>query len=224
MKKISTFLFVATIILVNSLNAQTKCPNVRVSSPDMVKESEALTFTVMVSGGDPNVTPTYNWSISAGTITSGQGTSTIIVETTGLGGQTATATVELGGYDRTCSSMASATSPIEALPKTELHIHGNYISPLAFMQDASKFAGDFMSAYYAAETTKAVIFFYPGKTDSKSAAKIKQMTATTKTAFAAMGMKPAMYTMKTAGKRGNTSYEMWIVPNGGEVPVATPVK
>jgi len=224
MKKITAFLFVSVLLIINSAHAQNKCPDVRMSSPDIIKEGEPATFTTLVTGGDPNVSPTYNWAISAGTITSGQGTSTITVETTGLGGQTSTATVELGGYDRTCSVMASSTVSIDKAPKTEKLIEGNYTTPVVFMQDASKFAGDFMSAYYGSESTKAVVFFYPGKTDAKAATKIKQMMATTKTSFAAMGMKPEMYTMKTAGKRGNTSYEMWIVPKGGEVPVASPVK
>jgi len=224
MKKIITLLFSAILFIANAVHAQVKCPDVRLTSPDIIKEGEPLTFTANVTGGDPAVTPTYNWSVSAGTISSGQGTSSITVDTKGLGGQSCTATVDLGGYDRTCSSYASSTASIDMVPKTELHIEGNYMTPVSYMQDASKFAGDFMSAYYASETTKAVIFFYPGKTDTKAAAKIKQMTATTKTAFAAMGMKPAMYKIITAGKRGNTSYEMWIVPKGGEEPVATPVK
>jgi len=223
MKKITACLFGAVVLMVNSLYAQ-KCPDVRLTSPDIVKEGDVLMFVANVTGGDANITPTYNWSISAGIISSGQGTSSITVDTKGLGGQTATATVELGGYDRTCSSMASSTTSIDKVPKTEMLMEGNFITPVAFMQDASKFAGDFMSAYYGAESSKAIVFFYPGKTDTKAATKIKQMMATTKTSFSAMGMKPAMYKMITAGKRGNTSYEMWIVPKGGETPVATPVK
>jgi len=221
MKKITGFLIIAILVASNSVHAQ-KCPTVRVTSPDIVKEGQALMFTANITGGDPNVSPTYNWSISAGTISSGQGTSSITVDTKGLGGQSATATVDLGGYDRSCSSYASSTASVDMVPKTELHISGNFTTSASFLEDATKFAGDFMSAYYGSESSKAVVFFYPGKTDAKAAATIKQMTATTKTAFAAMGMTPAMYKITTAGKRGNTSYEMWIVPKDGEAPVATP--
>jgi hypothetical protein len=93
------------------------CPTVDVSCPSDVAEGGTITFTANVSGGDPNVTPTYNWTVSAGTIASGQGTSSITVETTGLGGQTVTATVDVGGYDRSCSTSDSCTTSVTKAPQ-----------------------------------------------------------------------------------------------------------
>ena len=222
MKKITTFLFVFALLVISVSDAQTKCPDVKLTSPDIIKEGEPAIFTATVTGGDANVTYTYNWSVSSGTISSGQGTSSITVDTKGLGGQSCTATVDLGGVDRTCSSYASSTVSIDNVPKTELHIKGNFSTTKSFTDDAGKFAGDFMSAYYASESTKAIIFLYPGK-DTKAATAVKQMTAATKTAFTKYGVKPVMYKIVTAGKRAQTSYEMWIVPKDGEMPVATPV-
>ena len=94
----------------DAANAQANCPTVRTSCPDSVKVGEELTFTANVSGGDQNVTPTYNWTVSAGSISSGQGTSTIIVETQEAGGMTITATVDVGGYSRECSTAHSCTA------------------------------------------------------------------------------------------------------------------
>jgi hypothetical protein len=71
---------------------------------------------------------TYNWSVSAGTISSGQGTSSIIVDTKGIGGQTVTATVEVGGLAATCSRTASSSTAIKTIvpPKcTKLDEYGN---------------------------------------------------------------------------------------------------
>jgi len=96
----------------DAANAQANCPTVRTSCPDSVKVGEDLTFTANVSGGDQNVTPTYNWAVSAGTISSGQGTSTIIVETKEAGGMTVTATVDVGGYSRECSTSHSCTASV----------------------------------------------------------------------------------------------------------------
>src|SRR5258708_1611227 len=98
---------------------QQQCPTVIVTSPDSVKAGDPLMFTANVTGRDKNVSPTYNWSISAGTISSGQGTSTITVDAAGLDGQTATATVELGGYDRKCSVYASGTTIIDQKPEAK---------------------------------------------------------------------------------------------------------
>ncbi|HKQ05296.1 MAG TPA: hypothetical protein VJ464_09205 [Blastocatellia bacterium] len=97
--------------------SQSKCPTTKMVCPDLVKVGEKLTFTANVQGGDQNVTPTYNWTVSAGAISSGQGTSTITVDTKGVAADTSvTATVELGGYDRECgygSTVASCTSSVE---------------------------------------------------------------------------------------------------------------
>src|SRR5205823_13125607 len=68
--------------------------------------------------GTPTVNPTYNWTVSAGTITSGQGTTSITVDTKGLGGQTVTATVEVGGVEPTCTNRtASCSSRVRPRPK-----------------------------------------------------------------------------------------------------------
>ncbi len=76
-------------------------------------QGSPITFTAAVDG-DANVT--YNWSVSAGTISSGQGTSSITVSTDGLGGQTVTATVELGGLDPSCSRTASCSTSVRPPP------------------------------------------------------------------------------------------------------------
>jgi hypothetical protein len=91
------------------------CPSLSVSVPSEVKSGEPVTFTA--TGSDE---ATYNWSVSAGTITSGQGTSTIVVDTSGLAGQSVTATVSLGGLDPSCSATASATVTIASAPQLTL--------------------------------------------------------------------------------------------------------
>jgi hypothetical protein len=91
------------------------CPTVSVSCPADVELGAPITFNASV-GGDANVT--YNWTISAGTISSGQGTSSITVDSNGLGGQTVTATLELGGLDPSCSRTASCSTLVKgALPQ-----------------------------------------------------------------------------------------------------------
>ena len=87
------------------------CPTLNVSCPDSAQPGP-VTFTANVSGGPG--TQTYNWSVSAGTITSGQGTSSITVDA--KGGQTITATVELGGLDPNCGRTASCTTQIVTPP------------------------------------------------------------------------------------------------------------
>jgi hypothetical protein len=97
--------------------AQTKCPTTKMNCPDSVTVGEKLTFTADLRGGDQNVTPTYNWTVSAGAIATGQGTSTITVNTKEVAaGGSVTATVEVGGFDRECgygSTIASCTTEVQ---------------------------------------------------------------------------------------------------------------
>ncbi|HQU93418.1 MAG TPA: hypothetical protein PLK77_14025 [Pyrinomonadaceae bacterium] len=95
-----------------------ECPSLTVSGPSgITNPGDAMTFTANVSGGTQD-SVTYNWTVSAGTITSGQGTPSISVDTTGLAGQSVTATVEIGGTDPTCGcpTTASETGGIAPLP------------------------------------------------------------------------------------------------------------
>lgn len=92
------------------------CPtSLNVSCPsDLVQAGTPVTFTANVRGGPG--TQVYNWSVTSGTITAGQGTSLITVSTWGLAGQAMTATVELGGLDPSCNRTSSCTATIAAPP------------------------------------------------------------------------------------------------------------
>lgn len=87
-----------------------ECPSVTVECPgEIAFIGVPLTFAASISGGDPAVTYTYRWTVSAGTITSGQNTSLITVDTTGLGAQAVEATVEIGGFPDPCDNKASCS-------------------------------------------------------------------------------------------------------------------
>ncbi len=99
------------------------CGTVSVTGPSGVtKAGDPMTFTANLSKGD-NVT--YNWTVSAGTITAGQGTASITVDTTGLAGSNVTATVDLGGLEAGCncpssdSASAGVAGLIEPILKDE---------------------------------------------------------------------------------------------------------
>ena len=73
-----------------------ECPTVTIEcSANLVCPGEPTTFIAQIKGGDPSLPSKFKWKLSAGTITGGQGTSTITVDTRGLGGQSITATVEM---------------------------------------------------------------------------------------------------------------------------------
>lgn len=93
------------------------CPTISISCPtEFIQAGTSATVSVNVSGGDPNASITYNWRVSAGTITSGQGSSSITIDTSGLQNQTISVTVEIGGLGPECQRTASCSFMVAAPP------------------------------------------------------------------------------------------------------------
>jgi hypothetical protein len=93
--------------------AQVECPTIAIETPSHIICPDAeVTFTASVTGGDINSQHSFNWTVSAGRIVSGQGTPTIRVATVNAPGNQieagVNATVEVvGGQWGSCSRTAS---------------------------------------------------------------------------------------------------------------------
>src|SRR5213075_822523 len=85
-----------------------------VECPSEADPDSSATVTARFGQGTPQVSETYNWTVSAGTITSGQGTTSITVSTDTLAGQSVTATLEVGGVDPSCGRTTSCTTSVKA--------------------------------------------------------------------------------------------------------------
>lgn len=85
------------------------CPIVSVSCPSNVESKGSITFEANVAGGDPEIKPTYEWSLSAGKIISGQATRKVTVDVSGLSDESVTATVSVGGAHPACATVASCS-------------------------------------------------------------------------------------------------------------------
>lgn len=85
-----------------------QCPIISVESPvSKLDEGHPVVFTAKLNTVVP--TAEFKWKISAGTITVGDGTASITVDTTGLGGVEIAATVEVLGILTTCSTVATTS-------------------------------------------------------------------------------------------------------------------
>ena len=85
------------------------CAKVSITCPDEVDTTKPMKFTAKVTGGKRYGEVTYNWSVTKGTIKSGQGTATIEVDLEGQDCQGLTATVEVGGVEPDCTRNASCS-------------------------------------------------------------------------------------------------------------------
>ena len=93
------------------------CPTVSIACPEAASENAPVTFTVKLTGGTANITPGYNWTVSAGKILSGQGTPSITVDTGGLAGETVRASVDVTGFGTPCPANCSVSLPIMNKPR-----------------------------------------------------------------------------------------------------------
>lgn len=116
-------------------SAKTECPTITVDCPaQIIKPGEPATVTANIAAADSTANLTYSWTISAGTITAGQGTPTITVDTTGTAGQTLTATVDVGGLDSSCQRAASCSFRYEMLVSRRFDKYGD----LAFVDEKKR--------------------------------------------------------------------------------------
>jgi hypothetical protein len=215
--KIRSF-FIAIVFAFSAITAAgQKCPTIGVSGPsDDPLAGTPITFVADVQGGDKDVTPTFNWTVSAGTISSGQGTSVITVDTTRADGSI-TATVEMGGYDRTCNTVASSTAYVRVQPKARK------IDEYGTLKTADEQA---RLDNYAIElqndpTAQGYVLTYRGNTTTALSAK-------------AVGQKAMNYLVNTRGIDSSRMIfvyggaqlaartELWVVPSGATPPAASP--
>jgi hypothetical protein len=99
-----------------------ECPTVTIDcSANIVCSGDPIIFTATINGGDPNLQSKFKWTLSAGTITSGQGSSTIMVDSKGLGGQSITVTVEIDDVTAMTADCAKTASCVRQIGSCHYH-------------------------------------------------------------------------------------------------------
>ena len=101
--------------LASAVTAQTPvtCGIVEIVGLSTADAGTQLVFMARVSSMPHTWKSEFKWKVSAGTITSGQATDVITVDTSGISNQEVTATLELTGAPSDCKSSASTTTQIK---------------------------------------------------------------------------------------------------------------
>jgi PKD domain-containing protein len=187
------------------------CPNVTVSCPERGSEDAPITFTATVSGGSPNIIPTYNWTISAGRIISGQGTTSITVDTKGMGGQSIRANLEIGGYGMRCP--ASCATAIEIIPKSRKFDEYYDIA----RNDEKARLDNYAIQLQSEPGSQGYIIVYPSR---RARANDAQARATRISDYLvnSRGIDASRFTITIAAPREDWLFELWIVPQGATLP------
>lgn len=189
------------------------CPNISISGPDTVAVGAPITFTALVSGGTPGAIPAYNWTVTGGTITSGQGTPSITVDTAGLAGQPITANLEVGGFKKSCGSQY--TTQIQRKITSTLT---DFYPPLP-RDDEKARLDNYAIQLQNDPSAKGYIIVY-GAPRTSSAEKQKHIKFAVDYLVATRGIDAARLVTLEGGMRDQLTTELWIVPLGADPPNA----
>lgn len=191
------------------------CPNVSVSCPSEVDAGQSLTFNASVTGGPSSLMPTYNWSVSAGTITGGQGTSSITVDTAGLGGQTVTATVEVGGVEPACGRTASCSTsvkPVEVPVPVKFDEYGD----IKFNDEKARLDNYAIQLQNQTGSQGYIIAYGTCEGQGQARAdRAKNYLVNTR------GIEAGRITAVDGGCRADLTVQLWIVPTGASNPATS---
>jgi len=201
------------------------CPYpVNLSAPSSVNDGDLITFTsdVAYAGSSPLG---YAWTVSPAEarIVSGAGTPTITVDSTGLGGQSITATlvVDDGSGEPLCRQRAQGSTNVvrKIPPPVECRVFDQFLS-VAFDDDKARFDNLAIELQNSPDTT-AYIIIYAGRT-SRTGQADKLGRRSLDYLTIQRGIDSQRLVVTNGGYRDSDSIEIWICPQGAKPPQPTP--
>ena len=206
--------FSSISVLVNPCPVvQPACPAIEISCPTTVAIDQPITFSSRYTGGVPaNVNPVYNWSVSAGTIIEGQGTSTIKVDTKGLGGETVRATLSMGGYTLECSAECAVTIP---LPKLTSRKFDEF--PDISRNDEKARLDNFAIELQNDPTATAYVIVYPGRYSKRGDVQ-HHSSRIIEYLVHSRGLDERRIVTLVGTARDQLHVELWVTPHGAPPP------
>ena len=196
-------------------DASDECPRITVTCPtSFVRQGEPLTFTAAISGGAPNAQYSFTWTVSAGTISSGQGTPTITLDTTGLGGQNIQVTVEVGGVPEECAKSESCGASVSPPPR-EPHSFDQYAN-LKFSDEQARL-DNFAIQLQQEPGAIGYIVTYASKQVRPNEARHKARRAK-RYVVNRRGIEARRVVTIYGGRHDGFSTVLWVFPSGAEVP------
>lgn len=203
------------------------CPyDVRIDGPDSVLEGDLITFAAFNAVTSSTTPINYKWVVTPSTakITSGLGTSAITIDTTGLGDQTVSATLDVTDdiYGPKCFQNIAINTRIDRQKIPEPRRFDEFESQ-AFDDDKARL-DTFVIELQNNPDTQGYIIMYQGtdKTSMRSRKVEVLQKRTLDYLVNTRGIDPRRIWIVEGGKRAKTMYDLWIVPPGAQPPVPAP--
>jgi hypothetical protein len=204
------------------------CPyNVRVDGPEQVIEGDLVTFAAFNAVAGAAIPLSYRWKVSpdSARITSGQGTSAITVDTTGLGGRELVVELEVWDdvYASSCRQKNQATTEVKNFVKEKpIPLRCDIFETRAFDDDKARFDNCVIQLNNVPDS-QLYIFIYQG-TDKLSLSRNTYEKLSKRTLdylVKERGVDPRRIQIIKGMKMPlKSAYEIYIVPPGAEMPVS----
>ncbi len=204
------------------------CPyNVRVDAPDTIPEGDLITFAAFNAVSGVATPLNYRWRVSPETavITSGQGTSAITVDTSNLGGQKVRAELDVWDdvYDKQCRQRDDATTDISrVIIERPQSVRCDVFESQSFDDDKARF-DNCVIQLNSTPFAQLYMIIYQG-TDKISMSRNSYDKTSKRTLdylVKTRGIDPRRISIVKGGRAPlRTTYEIWIVPPGAELPFA----
>lgn len=202
------------------------CPyNFHLEGPDKITEGDLVTFAAINSGTAP-IPIKYDWRVTPANvnISSGLGTPTITIDSTGMGGKTINATLDVNDdvYDNKCRQTISVPTEVTPIPPVEPKrpfICDEYEARTAD-DDKARFDNCAIQVQNMPDA-QLYIIIYPG-TDRVSTTRNTYDRLYKRTydyLVKSRGVDPRRVTIVKGTNRIKTTYQIWIVPPEASLPV-----
>lgn len=200
------------------------CPyRFHLEGPDRITEGDLVTFAAINSGTAP-IPIRYAWKVSNGRVTSGLGTPSITVDSTGIGGKTINAELDVNDdtYDNKCRQVISVPTDVTIIPPQETPKPFRCDEFEAKTPDEAK--ARFDNCVIQVQNTpdaQLYVIIYPG-TDKLSMSRNtydRLSKFTLDYLVKVRGFDPRRISIVKGSTRVKTTYELWIVPPGASPPV-----
>jgi hypothetical protein len=205
--------------------AKLPCPYpVNVSAPSVVNEGDVVTFTSDVAYAGSSAL-NYTWTVSPASarIISGAGTSTIMVDTTGLGKQRVAAilVVDDGSGERTCRQTAQANTNVIPLAPPIVKQKCYDCFPFTAFDDTKARLDNLAIELQNTPSSQGYIIVYAGR-GSRTGQADRLIKRAKDYLVNQRGIDAARLSVINGGYRDTDYFELWVVPQGAEPPQPTP--
>lgn len=203
----------ATVVARPCPPVRVQCPRVSISCPDTVEAGQPVTVSANISGAAADINPIFNWTVTGGTIISGQGTPAISVDTANLGSGSFTASVQVAGFDPTCPLVANCT--VVTTPAPESRKFDEFPS-ISFDDDKARL-DNFAIELQNDPTARGFIVAHSGRRRrNDQASRLGERARRYLTNV--RGIDASRLIVVSGGERQRDTYELFIVPIGATPP------